>query len=423
MQLNSKGAITARGAQRTRDEHKKLSMYSKQWLPGDTLRVFYPIVWNDNGTADIVVGAVWGHRVADIKTLGLKTAFIPSLCDFDEDMNPIGVPDITYQFSQIAKVFVDGQQQIEEAQITSKPWPTEAARKEALEKVKDKFDAKNNMKAVKPIIGRLEYYITTEVGCIKVMNDVYNMETAAIASTPMSNSLIDKLYTILADPKYAPAQGEKFLEVEWKYPVNADKGQSGKAATPAGLTPEYRLSNVNPLVWEQLKGRLEGIAFDSETIAKRATRRIDEHKIRQALTQYVFFCSEYLDAATDEGIETLCRHANVIHELDAERAIKNENLIAKIKDELAKTEANQGSMPDLTADAGTPNLMNMMQANANATETTPEPEAPVTPTPDLSSATTSTATSSAPGLAGLMNNPNNLGNDMSMNLDDINLDM
>ena len=165
--------ITAKGAQKTRDESRKLPMYSKQWLPGDTLRVFYPIDWED-GHPEIVAGAVWGHSVSDIKGLGLKTAFIPSLTDFDENAQPIGKPDITYQFSQIARVFVDGQKAIEEAEIMQKNWPTESARKEALKAHEEKFDAKNNMKAVKPIIGKVQYYISTEVCCIKYVNNMFN---------------------------------------------------------------------------------------------------------------------------------------------------------------------------------------------------------------------------------------------------------
>ena len=159
--------LSARGAQRTKDESKKLQMYSKQWLPGDTLRVFYPIYW-ENGKPEIAVGAVWGHNVSDIKKLGLKTAFIPSTTEFDENAMPIGQPDIPYQFSQIARVFVNGMKAAEEEAVAKKNWPTEAARKDALKSIEEKYDAKNNTKAVKPIIGKAMYYITTEVVSIKV---------------------------------------------------------------------------------------------------------------------------------------------------------------------------------------------------------------------------------------------------------------
>ena len=99
--------LSARGAQKTRNESKKLSMYSKQWAPGDTLRVLYPVYW-ENGRPELAVGAVWGHSVSDIKGLGLKTAFIPSTNSFNEDGEPIGPADITYQFSMIAGAFVQG---------------------------------------------------------------------------------------------------------------------------------------------------------------------------------------------------------------------------------------------------------------------------------------------------------------------------
>ena len=209
--------ISARGCQKTRNDSKKLGMYSKQWSPGDTLRVFYPIYWED-GQPEIAVGALWGHNVSDIKGLGLKTAFIPSLTEFRDGV-PVGKPDLTYQFSLIAPVFVAGAKLQEEANILSKKFPTEAARKEALKTIEEKYDSKNNMSAVKPIIGRAQYYISTEVVSFKFNNGIYDKESIALSSAPLSGQTIDRLYAILNDPKYRPAEGEERLEVEWKYPV------------------------------------------------------------------------------------------------------------------------------------------------------------------------------------------------------------
>ena len=186
------------------------------------------------------------------------------------------------------------------------------------------------------------------------------------------------------------------------------------------------MANVSPQLWEQMKGRLEGVSFDSDTIAKRATRRIEESKIRQALTRYVFFSSEYLDAANEEGVEVLCRHANVIHELDAERAFKNEEIIGKIKDSLAKIEANQEAMPDTSNSTGAPDLMNLMQNQATPAPQAPQPTpeaAPVTPSaPVADSAPNPNVTTGTPSLASLMDNPNNLSSNSEM-MSDIDLDM
>lgn len=383
--------LSARGAQKRREESKKLSMYSKQWLPGDTLRVYYPLAKID-GNWEIVVGAVWGHSVSDIKGLGLKTAFIPSLTDFDENANPIGAPDITYRFSLIAKAFVDGQKLMEENAAMAKNWPTETARKEALKAIEDKFDTKNNMKAVKPIIGRAQYLITTEVLSVKYANDVPQPDTAAVVSAPLSGQTIDRLYAILAQAKFFDADGDfAFLEIEWKYPVNSDKGKSAKDATPAGLTPEYRMCNQHTTQFNQIKGMLDMISKDSDTIARRATRKIDEKKIKQAITQYSFLNSEYLDAMPEESQENFIKHADLVKELDVVRALTNANLIEKINAELVELSAKE--VPEMVPDLTTPEV--------------PTSEAVSTPTvPDLG------ITPGAPDVQSLLNN------DLNLNLDE-----
>ena len=399
--------LSARGAQKTRNESKKLSMYSKQWAPGDTLRVLYPIYW-ENGRPELAVGAIWGHSVADIKGLGLKTAFIPSTNSFNKDGEPIGPADITYQFSMIANAFVQGSKAIKEASIMNKNFPTEAARREALSKLDYEYDTKNNMQAVKPIIGRAQYYISTEVISVKIVNGIPDKETMAVTSAPLSNQTIDKLYSLLDDPKYTPMEGEEFFEVEWKYPVNADKGQSAKAATVSGLTPEYRLSTTNPTEWEMIKGMFPAVATEAETITRRATKTVDPVRVRQALTQWSFMNSESLDAADDESVETLLKHADLIKELDLTRALNNAELQARIKEAIAKLD----EMAALSAQTPAEDTFVPSPFNAQAPEVASEtPDVPVMPDtsqlPDLSNIT------GAPTIQNLMNNENAVNMDES----------
>lgn len=387
--------LSARGAQKTRNESKKLSMYSKQWAPGDTLRVLYPIYW-ENGRPELAVGAVWGHSVADIKGLGLKTAFIPSTNSFNQDGEPIGPADITYQFSMIAGAFVQGSKSIKEASIMKKNFPTEAARREALSKLDEEYDTKNNMNAVKPIIGKAQYYISTEVISVKLVNGVPDKETIGVTSAPLSNLTIDKLYALLEDPKYAPSEGEEFFEVEWKYPVNADKGQSAKAATVSGLTPEYRLATTNPNEWKLVVDKFPTVATEAETITRRATKTVDPVRVRQALTQWSFMHSEDLDAADDDSTEVLLKHADLLKELDLTRALTNTELQAKITeaiqklDEIAAMSAQETATGDLLAAAAG---VNAGTDDAPAISATPD-------LPDLSNI------SGAPTIQGLMNNSN-----------------
>ncbi|MCM1218878.1 MAG: hypothetical protein NC548_30720 [Lachnospiraceae bacterium] len=434
--------VAARGAQKTRNDSKKLQMYSKQWLPGDTMRLFIPVFQNDDSTWDIAVGAIWGHNVNDFEGIGLKTAFIPSLTDFDENGEPIGPPDITYQFSQIAKVFIDGQKQLEEQRLQDKKWPTEAARKEALQKLEYKYDSKNNMNAVKPAIGRATYFISTEVLCMKFTNNIPQSDSAAVVSFPMSNQKIDQLYGILTDPKYAPSEGDQFFEVEWKYPSNPDKGQSAKSASPAGLTAEYRLQTTHPDVYKTISGMFQMVSRDSVSIVRRATRRIDEAKIRGAITQYSYVNSENIDACTPEDEDTLIRNAQLIHELSLEKAMANTELIEKINAELAKKVAEPvSSIPDLSSAAPAPAVDLAAMQNQNVTQnenlgaaTAPAADlgAATAPAMDLGAATAPapavdltaqlSGVQGAPNIQQLMNNSLNSGMDDAM-LEKVDLDM
>lgn len=411
--------VSARGAQKRRDESKKLSMYSKQWSPGDTLRVFYPIFFQD-GRPEIAVGAVWGHNVSDIKGLGLKTAFIPSTTDFDENALPIGQPDITYQFSQIARVFVNGQKAVEEAAVLNKNWPSESARKEALKTIEEKFDAKNNMKAIRPIIGKAQYYISTEVVSIKIVNGVPNTETIAVTSEPLSNQKIAKLYALMDDPKYAPQEGDEFFEVEWKYTASAEKAESARGATAVGLTPEYRLQTQFADAYKHVSGFFNQVARDPVSIQRRATRAIDPARVRQALTQYSFLNSGYLDAAVEEDVAVLTKHADLIKELEVVKTMANEELIAKINEAIA---AMAVSRPTVAPEIPTPVMSTVTQevpTMASETSTpvampvaTPAPEVsapvaadPVASTPQIPNLGTVTG---APNIQQLLNNPNNAG--------------
>lgn len=389
--------LSARGAQKTRNESRKLQMYSKQWLPGDTLRTFYPIFWSE-GKPELAVGAIWGHNVSDIKGLGLGTAFIPSTNEFDANANPIGLPDITYQFSLIASAFVKGQKATEEEALNKKNWPTEAAHREALLTLETKYDTKNNMKAVKPIIGRVQYYISTEVISIKYANGVPDKNTIAVTSCPLSNQTIDRIYALMDDPKYAPQEGEDWFEVEWKYPTNPDKGKSAKDATPAGLTSEYRLSVQFPDAYATLLGMSSTVARDSESIQRRATRAVDPAKVRSALMNYSYMNSEYLDCADEETSEQLIKHADLIHDLDLTKVLTNSELIDKITHAVETMNAMAPALIDVPT-ATIPEV---------ATESTPDvavpvTEAPINPLPDLSGVT------GAPTVQQLMNNDLNAG--------------
>ena len=416
--------LSARGAQKTRNESVKLPMFSKQWLPGDTLRVFYPIFWVD-GKPEIAVGAIWGHSVSDIKGLGLKTAFIPSTTQFDSNAQPIGVPDITYQFSQIAKLFVDGQKALEEAEIMKKNWPTEAMRKEALKTLEEKYDTKNNMKAVKPLIGKAQYYISTEVVSVKTTPTGIVDDSIIVSSAPLSNQTINRLYALLDDPKYAPTEGETFFEVEWKYPTDPDKAKAARGATPNGLTAEYRLQVTNPESYVKVSSFFAQVSKNAESITRRATRTVDPARVQQALTQYSFMNANYIDEIPEEDEEVLLKHVQLVNELAITRGLSNAELITKINDALSKAQALR---PNLAPELPTPDIAvanNIPENTASALETaTSEVESSasaVLETPVVPDVTVPDINPSAPDLQSLLNNPSNAGDNAGL-LEDINLE-
>ena len=411
--------LSAKGCQKVRDDSRKLQMYSKQWTPGDTMRVFYPIFF-ENGQPELAVGALWGHNVSDIKGLNLKTAFIPSTTEFVDGV-PVGTPDLTYQFSLIAPVFVAGAKAQEEAVIMAKKFPSEAARKEALKTIEDKYDAKNNMSAVKPIIGKAQYYISTEVVAYKLNNGVYDPETITLSSAPLSGQTIDRLYAIMNDPKYRPHEEDKFLEVEWKYPVNPDKGQSAKAAAPAGLTVEYRTPQQNADFYAKVEDRLNNVATDADSIVKRATRRVDPENFRRALSQYLWLHSEDVDAADEEGIATVVKHASLIHELNADDAFNNETLLEELKKALAENKSASGpeteAMPDLNI---APTAPAPAQEVAPVPDVAPAPTVTPAPTPEAAPVPTPVPNlvPGAPTVQQLLNNPNlSQVDELDINLD------
>lgn len=333
--------MSGRAAQRTKNEAMNLQSYSKQWAPGDVLRAYYPIFWQD-GLPEIAVGAIWGHNVGDVKELGLQTIFIPSTNEFSKDGQPIGTPDITYQFSRIARVFIEARKKVEEKTIADKQWPSESAKRKAFGDLEAKYskDAKN---PVKPIISNPIYKIFTEVLSVKLTNDKPDINTIAVSSANMSSQLIDQLYMILGDSKYALTEEDQFLEVEWKYPVNSEKSESGRIAKPAGLTFEYRICNQFPELYNQISQQFGKVSRDPTSIIRRATRSVDLARVKSALTSYCYLNSQGLDLFTDgeDARARLVSNSDVVKELDFLGAITNADLVKDINEKLAEMDVQE----------------------------------------------------------------------------------
>lgn len=420
--------LGASGLKRVKDSSQKLRNYSKEWNPGDTMRVIFPVC-QINSTWEIVAGGVWGHKVNDFEGIGLKSTFLPSLTQFDENGTPVGRPDVTYQFANIAQCFVDGMYHQEEAALLAKNFPSEASRIEALSKLKHKYDTKNNQKAIKPAVSRATFFITTEVLSIKMLNGAPVLDSANVVSFPLSSQRIEQLYMLLNNPKFAPVEGDTYWEIEISYPTNSDKGESGRAALPVGLTTEFRLRNQFADTWKQLEGKLSVISTDSDTIVRRATRSVSEDKIRGALSQYCLMNSQHLDNAPEESIDQLVKNASVVKELGFLRTLSNMELVDKLKAEFDVINSSQPALiPEVAIPA--PDLGAMANAPTPApAPVVPEPApAPAPAVPDLGATTIPELNPSAPTLNNIitpnamLQNPN-IAPMSDDELENVNLDM
>lgn len=363
--------LTLTAALKQKESRTKLGTFSKQWAPGNTYRVFYPIVANEEtGQYEYTVGGVWGYAVNDMKELGIKTTFIPALMGVDENGELLGNLDITGQFASIAPVFVASAKEKELQEIGEKNFPSEELRKEALKRIETKYD-KDNLKAVKPVIGRLSMKLAIEAVMVPIVNQVLQIDKAVVVSQPLSTKKARTLIDLLSDPKYAPQAGDAFFEVEYNYPMDTDKGRSGNSVTISGLTQEYKTAVAAPTDYARLKSKLDSLARDEETIVRHCTTNVNESKIRQCITSYAFMHSADLEHCSEDNAETLAKNVNIIKEISLMQAIQPGALKAKLEEALAKQvdEVATEAIPEAVLPAeGAPSLDSLISGNTTVNE-------------------------------------------------------
>lgn len=331
--------MSARGAIKTKAESKKTNGFGKKWNPGDTGRVLYPFFKDEEtGEWELLVAMVRGHK-ADPKALSVKTTFIPSLSQFDEDGNIIGAGDFAYQFSRVARCFVEGQREAEMAKARAKEGLGEAARRELMNSIDEKYDTKNNINAIKPVISPLTYTIATECIYVPISNNEPSVDDAELVSQTLSDTRIRELYAIASNPDTAPVylegdSGIAYLEVQYSFPTGK-KSDAGKTS-PTGLTPEYRLIQKFPQAYKAIKPVIQTLPELSETIIKRnwSFQKISEQAVKQACLNYAIMQTEYIDALNTEYNEDMItrieKNASIFEELQLIPNIKNQTILEKI---------------------------------------------------------------------------------------------
>lgn len=348
--------LSLNGANRSREATHKVPAFSKQWEPGTKLRCFYRTYTDEQtGRRELLAGACWGHKVLDMKSLSVKTTFIPSLCEYDQDGRPVGKPDILWRFSHLAPYFIKGKQLAEEEAIQSRQFPNEALRREALNKIAEKYD-KDNLQGIKPVIGKAQMLITVEVVVVPYKDDKPVVDVPVIACQPVSSRLAKRLDSILHDSKFAPADDEEFLEIEWDFPLeDGNKAKSGQAAVPSGVTREYRMATQFPTEFEKVALRFPDVSNDSDMVRKRATSGVKESVIEQAIKSYSFMNIDGLEgcAKDEDTLENAMQSADVIGMLDLKRAINEPLFTQRLEKELEELKGRDMPMPEVDESAPT----------------------------------------------------------------------
>lgn len=387
------GVRTARQSKQSRDASKKCQTFNKAWLVGDKLSVFFPIVWcpnyldneivmeqeydrfgkpvlNEDGSPKMVqsgewnipVYDVWGHKVNDMKALGLKTTFIPSLTEiyggrpvkFVRDeygevvYDDFGLPqytpvegDITYQFSKIAPLFIKGMKQEELSKVYNGKFSNEEFRRKALTDIENKYDTTKSMDAPKPIIDKCRLNTVCEVVAVTVdSNNNYKVDKAANYSFPLSDEKIDDLTALINDRKYRPTDIEQtWFEVQMTFNGDSNdvrgRSQAGRNAHPVGLSEEFTMKSVRPDLFEKIKAKVTSLPKSPSAIAQHTflMNRIPEQKVLSALSYYIAANATYLDQiAEEEDMSRMMDNAYYLIKFAALDSMDREDLKTKIVD-------------------------------------------------------------------------------------------
>lgn len=262
-------------AQTIASSMNKLAMYSKAWEVGDMAIVYYPVRWKSDPTSPnggmfaIHVSAYLGHKVSDYKLMG--TTFLRSLSPVDMYGNVIGSGDLAYQFSLIAPLLVNAQKEKELAALDEQDWSIlgNAAYQDARKNIEDAYDTKNNMKAKRPLLGKLTVSRMTEVVFVAVdgngtpiFDDMRKRKTGRYIQE-LSGSRLEKLTSLANDPTYgvlaqnpglvASENDIYFLEVQYSYTSAQNSRSEAGRADPQGVSHDVTMLHRFP----DLKAKLE----------------------------------------------------------------------------------------------------------------------------------------------------------------------
>ena len=277
--------------------------------------------------------------------------------------------DITAQFAKIAPAFIEGEKADKLNALRSRNFPNEELKRAAFAEVEKEYD-QHNVNAVKPVVQKLSYIITTEVLYIPIKNDVPDVDNMQVVSQQLSDKKARALKTILTNPIYMPDDEVPYLQVSISFP--AGKRQESGQALPTGITKDYRVERRYPDAFNNIKSFMEMLPLDSELIAAHniSYKKYTETQIRNALMQYAAmqaYCIEALDEVHDnEMYERVVTNGKVLDDLSILPSLKKDTLVERIREEIAKesgtpVEEDTTSNETQSSDDLPPTLDNLME--------------------------------------------------------------
>lgn len=303
--------ISLRSAQSQTKGLAKLYNLGKGWEVNTTGRALYPCFKNEDGSWELMAAVCAGHSVNDFQALGnLKAIFIPSNSELDDNLNVI-TPDAAYQFSKIAYPLVMAQKAAAIQNLRNKRWPDDSQLQAAINEVNAKYDPKN-MKAIRPVIGKLSMLVTSE--CLYVPIDATTKAPLVDQARPFTQNVSGKAAALLNLLSETPPTDDfPYLEVEYAWVSSSnDKSEAGRAS-PTKVVESERIIAKYPELDNALRSAANGLASSSDEMLKRnsAFARKSEAQIIRALSNYCIMKTDTIQYADLEDLESIERNLNV----------------------------------------------------------------------------------------------------------------
>lgn len=317
----------------------KLQNFSKAWGVGTQATCFYPYRLikdpeNEGRTLWVpCMSALYGHVVGDFKAMG--RGFVVSRSALSANAEVIGAGDLAYQFSKLAPLLVNAMKEKELADLAKKNWDMlgQAAYQQARAEVEKKYDRKNNMYAIKPLLGRLAIQMNTVVAFIATdpTTAAPMWETPADSASKtglfvqvLSGGRRDKLDALANSPVYGIAkqhpdktysEGDvEFLEVMYSFTsANMSKAEAGRC-DPQGVSHDVSMFSRYPDQVAKLNQMLERVPTKAADIRAKLYKMepMTDEELRVKFQQYTIKTLDCWGCLTDEDKGRLVGCANVI---------------------------------------------------------------------------------------------------------------